>query len=295
MTCHAPLQGYRSASSKGITFNLKEGYRDFPMSVPCGQCLGCRIDKSRQWALRCVHEASLHELSCFVTLTYDDQHLPPGGTLVKRDLQLFIKKLRRFHEYHNTLPDGTKPAPIRFYACGEYGEGLERPHYHVLFFGLQFGDARKHSLSKSGLEQLVSDRLDAIWGRGHCYIGKVSFQSAAYCARYVIKKVTGDRASAHYEGRIPEFSTMSTKPGIGSGWFDKYKSDAFPSDFLVHQGKRIPVPKFYTDKLSDKELKPIKRRRKQYALDKAHDNTPQRLAVRAEVLEAKYKRLKREL
>lgn len=294
MTCHTPLQGYRSVSSKGITFNPKKGYRDFPMSVPCGQCLGCRIDKSRQWALRCVHEASMYELSCFVTLTYDDAHLPPGGTLVKRDLQLFLKRLRRNYEYYKTV-DGKKFSPIRFYACGEYGDDLGRPHYHALLFGVHFLDARKHSQSKSGLEQFVSARLDKLWGLGNCYIGKVSFQSAAYCARYVIKKVTGDRASGHYAGRIPEFSTMSTKPGIGSGWFDKFKSDAFPSDFLVHQGKRIPVPKFYTDKLSESEAKPIKRKRKQDALDKHANNTPERLAVRAEVLQAKFKRLKREL
>lgn len=287
MTCHSPLEGFRSASGKGIAFNPKDGYRDLPMQVPCGQCLGCRIDKSRQWALRCVHESTLHELSSFVTLTYDNEHLPASGSLVKKHLQDFIKRLRRFHEYHT----GNR---FRFYACGEYGDIDGRPHYHAILFGIDFADKKKHTVRGDNIIWR-SDKLNEIWGHGHCWLGNVSFQSAAYCARYVIKKIHGPEASAFYGGRVPEFSTMSTKPGIGAGWFAKYKSDAFPSDFLVHQGKKIPVPKFYTDKLTEKELKPIKANRRKKALDNAKNNTPERLAVRAEVLQSKISTLKRSI
>ena len=131
MACYQPLKGYYSKSrnpngKRNVVFNPQMGYRDRPVTVPCGQCIGCRLERSRQWAIRCYHEASMYERNSFVTLTYDDESLPLGGTLVFRDFQLFMKRLRKQYG-----------AGIRFYACGEYGEKFGRPHYHVCLFNFE--------------------------------------------------------------------------------------------------------------------------------------------------------------
>lgn len=227
----------------------------------------------------------MHELSCFVTLTYDDEHLPPTGTLVKRHFQNFIRYLRRQHV-------GT----LRYYACGEYGDQLARPHYHALLFGIDFADKREHSMNDRGDKIYWSETLNKIWGKGHAWLGAVNLQSAGYVARYCLKKVNGDLAESHYQGLQPEFSLMSLKPGIGQQWYEKYKSDVFPSDFLIIQGKRRGVPRYYDEKHKQDDedaYKLMKLRRVAYARKCKFDNTPGRLAVRKECTEARVKLLKR--
>ena len=130
MPCFSPLDGYRSrtvnaSGKRSIVFDIHEGFHDRPVSVPCGQCVGCRLEKSRQWAMRCVHEASLYDENCFITLTYDDEFLPVGGSLDKGAFPRFMKRLRKKFE----------PRRIRFYHAGEYGDRFGRPHYHALLFG----------------------------------------------------------------------------------------------------------------------------------------------------------------
>lgn len=136
MPCYHPLTGYRSKSGRDpksgkwpLTFDLSNAYIDMPVTVPCGQCIGCRLDKSRDWAVRCLHEASLYQDNCFITLTYDDAHLDPLGSLNKDDFVKFMKRLR--FQY------GPK---IRFFHCGEYGTLLNRPHHHACIFNFDFYD-----------------------------------------------------------------------------------------------------------------------------------------------------------
>ena len=134
MVCYHPITAWRSLEGRGangkwpLVFNKRDGYCDLEVQVPCGQCVGCRLERSRQWAIRCVHEASLHSRNCFITLTYDDAHLP-GISLVPRDYVLFMKRLRKMFG-----------AGIRFFHCGEYGSINFRPHHHAIIFNFDFED-----------------------------------------------------------------------------------------------------------------------------------------------------------
>lgn len=244
-----------------------------------------------------MHEAQLHDLSVFLTLTYSDANLPPGGSLRKRDFQLFIKRLRKIHD-----------GKIRYFHVGEYGDATRRPHYHAIIFGCDFADKTFWKKAPSGEKLYISETLQRLWPLGDAYIGQVSIQSAAYVARYCMKKITGEKANEHYKavdlstGEIheiePEYATMSLKPGIGQGWYDRYASDVFPSDYAVHKGKRLAVPKFYYRKLqvSDpKEAERIKWARVRRASKRKADSTPERLAIREEVKLSQLKSLKREL
>lgn len=189
-----------------------------------------------------MHEASLHELSSFVTLTYDDEHCPRRG-LVYRDFQLFMKRLRR------------RLGRTRFYMCGEYGERTGRPHFHSILFGRWFPDRYYWRKSESGHEVFRSPVLEELWTAGNSEIGSVTFESAQYVAGYVHKKVYGQDADAHYSrvdpdtGEIyqvmPEFSRMSLRPGIGADWFKQFRGDVFPHDYVVMEGRKVRPPKYY--------------------------------------------------
>jgi len=302
MPCYSPLHGYKSKLTtangrRAITFNRSAGFTDVALTVPCGVCIGCRIDRSREWAIRCVHEAKTHARSCFITLTYDDDHLPVNKSLDKTHLQKFFKRLRK------------KCGPFRYFASGEYGDKTERPHYHAIIFGLDFSEDRKrHSYNKQKQPIYKSQTLTETWGLGHCTIGAFSYQTAAYTARYVMKKRVGKHADDHYtrvdlsSGDIyninPEFACMSLKPGIGSDWYDKFKKDAFPSDFLIVDGKKHPVPRYYADKLKkeDETLhKKIKIKRKLAQKLAAYHSTSWRLRTREECKKAQISRLTRSL
>jgi hypothetical protein len=255
------------------------------------------------WAVRCVHEASLHERNSFITLTYDDEHLPRRPTtLVPKHFQNFMKALRK-----------RVSNKIRFYGCGEYGDLNWRPHYHALIFGYDFPD-KVPFRKRGGVTVYYSKELEHLWGKGFCTVGELTMESAAYTARYVMKKVGGDQAPFYYSELdpytgelipiVPEFNRMSLKPGIGAGWFAKFKGDVFPDDFIVHAGKRMRVPDYY-DLLFEREavgpfpdgksaISPIKEKRKKRA--EAHkDNKPDRLEARERVLKAKIRKLKREI
>ena len=157
------------------------------VQLPCGQCIGCRLKRAESWAVRCVHESRMHSENCFITLTYDDDNLPPYGNLRYADFQKFLKRLRK------------KRGPFRFFMAGEYGEQFFRPHHHACLFGLHFHDRELHSRSDSGSDVCVSAELSDLWPDGHASVGDFTFESAAYVARYVVKKVTGDAAEEHYK------------------------------------------------------------------------------------------------
>ena len=288
------MKAYKSqhvnpSGKRGITFVRKEAYTDLQIELPCGQCVGCRLERSRQWAIRCMHEAHMHDENTFLTLTYDDDHLPEDGSLDVRHFQNFMKRLRQ--KYAGKL--------IRFYHCGEYGTATRRPHYHALLFGHRFGDELYSKQSGSGEPIYTSRELDTIWGHGHCWTGTVTFESAAYVARYVMKKVTGEQAEDHYEGRKPEYTTMSRRPGIGALYYQKYKEEVYPRDEIVINGKLVKPPKFY-DKLHEQENEEkvhtkVISKRKQLARKNADNNTPDRLRVRETIKTKKLEKLKRQL
>lgn len=191
-------------------------------------------------------ENQLHSSSCFITLTYDDAHLPAFRTLVKKDLQDFMKRLRK----------SLHPVKVRFYAVGEYGETTARPHYHIILFGTDFSSDRK--MYKNGRHPLYQSKiLTAAWNKGHANFGDVTFESAAYCARYCLKKVNShkqdydvacDVSTGEVYSRIPEFSVMSRRPGIAAEWYDRFGSDVRRTDVVVMRGKAMKPPRYF-DKL----------------------------------------------
>lgn len=264
------------------------------MSVPCGQCIGCKLDRSRDWATRLTHEAQLHEDNCFLTLTFSDDFYPDSGSVSVEDVQKFMRRLRK------------AVGPVRFFACGEYGEAGDRPHYHVLVFGHAFlADRYLWRQSPAGFPIYRSALLEKLWPFGYSEIGTVTHQSAGYVARYVTKKISGDMAEEHYtrdhpytgeQVRVrPEFIVMSNRPGIGRGWFDKFHADAFPSDFLIIEGSKVPVPRYYKKQLGELEAFHVTIKRKERAHKQKDNNTPARLAVREELQHIRAKQLKRGL
>jgi len=291
MTCYHPIKAWRSktigsSGKRSIVFNINQGFSDLAIQVPCGQCIGCRLEKSRQWAIRCSHEASLYNNNSFITLTYNDANLPPDGSLNLRHFQLFMKKLRK--KYGNN---------IRYFHCGEYGEKLQRPHYHACLFNHDFNDKIIYKYSNK-LPLYNSKELDDLWGLGFAVIGEVTFQSAAYVARYQLKKINGPDAEKHYAGRKPEYVTMSRRPGIGQGWLDRWTSDVYPSDQVVINGRPMRPPKYYDRQyeLTDpKTFRNIRGARVVRAKTHADDNTPERLSDREKVQQAQAKQLPRNI
>lgn len=264
--------------------------------VPCSQCIGCRLERSRQWAMRCMHESQMHSLNCFITLTYDDIHLPKDGSLCVPDFQKFMKRLRK----------ALGNDKIRFFHCGEYGDKFGRPHYHAIIFGWYPPDVVLWKVH-NGQRYFKSAMLDRIWGKGYTVTGDVSFESAAYVARYITKKITGPESEFHYAdidfetgeyfGQIKsEYTTMSRSPGIGKSWYDKFRSDVFPSDFLVVRGKKMRPPKYY-DRLYEIEAPSdyllLKEKRVAKAQEFTSNNTIRRLADREHYQTVRFKQLKR--
>lgn len=251
------------------------------------------MDRAKDWAARLHHEAKLHEAKSFLTLTYNDAFLPDDYSVSVRELQLFMKRLRK-----------ALPVKVRFFACGEYGDKKGRPHYHVLLFGYDFPDKTLWRRSPAGYLLYRSKELEKLWPFGNSEIGEVTYQSAGYVARYCLESVNGEMAEDHYTrvhpltGQVlrvrPEFIIMSTRPGIGRGWFDQYGSDAFPSDFLIVDGHKHPVPKYYKKQLAEKDAFLVVVKRKKKALEHSANNTPERLLVREEVQHLKALQLKRE-
>lgn len=251
-----------------------------------------------------MHEASLYEDNCFITLTFNDEHLPADLSLDVKHFQDFMKRLKSSIR----RKDGKEAAKrIRFYHCGEYGSLHQRPHYHACLFNFDFAD-KKIWKDENGIKLYRSNSLELLWPFGYSSVGDLTFESAAYVARYITKKVTGDDAGNHYErvhpisGEIynvrPEYTTMSLKPGIGYGWFEKYSSDVYPSDFVVVRGKKMLPPKFYDKKYeisNPDEFNAIKRKRLLNSKDHADNNTTDRLKVRETVQYARFQRLRRKL
>lgn len=241
--------------------------------------------------MRCMHEKKFHAVSWFVTFTYDDEFLPPGGTLVKRDMQLFWKRLRKFRKF-------------RYYMCGEYGSQTNRPHYHAIIFGLELDDLKLYKRGK-GSNLYNSKFLQDIWGKGHVVIGDVTFESCAYVSRYITEKITGERAESWYtrvdrDGVIwrmlPEYTDMSRRPGIGHSYFEKYGAEVFTHDSVVVNGREVRPPRYYDVKMAaidPKRMEALKSKRRRAASVHKDEQTPERRRVRERFAELTLSQMKR--
>lgn len=251
------MKAYKSekvnpSGKRSFVFSAHKSHSGIVQNLPCGKCIGCRLDHASSWAVRCVHESKLHEDNCFITLTYNDDTLPENGTLVLADLQKFLKRLRAWYSRVHSRR-------VRFYACGEYGDTLKRAHYHALLFGLRFEDQVYYGKSKSGQDVYTSAQLTALWEKGNAYVGAMTYETANYVAQYCLKKVDGEQRhkKGHYlvltsDGvvfeRLPEFSTMSRRPGIASGYYAKFGHEIRAHDSIIIKGKVAPSIRYY-DKL----------------------------------------------
>lgn len=307
MACTAPQRYYKADpvlndGKGGLTKNAKKALLS-PVGLPlfltvkCGNCADCRLQQSYEWSLRIMHEIKTSEVDgSFVTLTYSDGDLPEDYGLDYRHFQLFMHRLRK-----------RLPRAGRFFMAGEYGDQFGRPHYHAILFNCEFPD-KKFWKYVDGVPYYTSELLSSLWGHGFTSIGAVTLQSAGYVARYSMKKVKGPEAGASYQwmnpetgevfDRVPPFCHMSLKPGIGYDWFMLYHADVFPADYLVFDGRKFPVPRYYTKLFEQMHLPEASGRlmgapKVQKVLDKrihaakvalTHpDNTPRRLRDRWEI------------
>lgn len=305
MSCYHPMLAYRSKAGRSrktgawpIVFSVKQGYKDLQVQIPCGRCIGCRLDRSREWANRCVAEAREYDRNCFITLTYNDKFVQKS--LNKRDFVLFMKRLRKANH------EG-----IRFFHCGEYGSLLSRPHHHACLFNYDFTD-KKLWTTRRGVSLYRSEHLESLWSDpdtgesfGFSTIGDVSFESAAYVARYVTKKITGEKATEHYDGRVPEYITMSRGSaklgtgGIGRRFVERFMDDIYKQDKLyVRPGIPCRPGRFYDSIFDDHNPEGMarvkrERRRKAKEQDLKGENTYERLEVKEAIKKQQVSRLKR--
>ena len=258
------------------------------IEVPCRHCVGCMLDRSRDWATRCMLEASYHEHNCFITLTYNDDHLPakreiidtdgviaksPYNSLQKKDFQNFMKRLRKHLE----------PLKIRFFACGEYGSKTFRPHYHAIIFGYDFPDKVFLKSNFRGDKYYISKELQDAWSDpndhkpiGNILVTDISFDTCAYVARYCLKKSDNDMSAFYKIFNVdPEFTLMSRKPGIGRDYYEENKDKIYEDGRIILsdiKGVKILRPPKYYDKLYDidspLEFEEIKEQRFEYMNNK---------------------------
>lgn len=259
------------------------------------------MDNARSWSIRLMHERPYHELATFLTFTYNDHFLPKDGSLDKKHMQLFWKRLRMYHHYNN--PDAPK---IKYFMCGEYGGNTLRPHYHAIVFGIDFADKRKHNKGKRGDQIYTSEKLNELWGMGYCWIGNVTTESAGYVARYSLKKVNGEQAKEHYlrvntetgEVYTIQKEYLAASQGLGLRHFEDFYEQMYLRDSVIVKGKQAPIPAYYDRKLEQVNaqwLANLKEDRKKRAEQRKEDNTPERLAVRHEIKKAQVNLLKRDL
>lgn len=261
MACYNPGAGWKGnyvnpeTGKRPIVYSPKEGLLDEPVSIPCGKCTGCLADESLMWSVRCYHESSMYDFNSFLTLTYDDDNLPPDNKINKPDFQNFLKRLR--HEF-----------PVRYLGCGEYGETTGRPHYHFLIFGQNFNHWKyKRSL---GDNLYTHTKIEEIWGKGNIMIAEMNLQTIMYTCGYVHKKVGDDNVfRLMSKGRRPPVGDG----GIGYRWLLNNWQDLLKTNSVTIEGREFPIPPRYLDWM-DKELGALKATRKEYALAKAQTYGP---------------------
>jgi len=292
MGCKAPLQALRNGAGairllprfvQGLDLNGRLAFGESVLELPCGKCAQCRVARAQEWALRCHHEAQFHRHddgspnAAFVTLTFENEGLAfrelKYGThplsLSVRDWQLFAKRLRqhiarqhrRREKKLGLVP--SDPPKFKFFAVGEYGREKLRPHYHVLLFGWDFSEDRVQCTDEGGMSFFLSPTLEKLWGYGRTDIRPMTPETINYVCRYVVKKLTGEDANRFLQridpdtGDVitvaPEFAVMSRNPGIGARWFDRFKDDVYPDNFVILKGRPTRVPRYYANRLKQQD------------------------------------------
>lgn len=275
MACTSPKKAWEYGVTKNkktrLVFKKPDDIDREPILLPCGKCLDCRLSYSREWATRIVHEAQTSGLSSFLTLTYDEDHIPDDRSVSKREIQLFIKRLRK----------KLGSLKIKYFACGEYGETRgQRPHYHLIILGFDFPDREYWSRTGTGNINYRSKLLESCWDKGFSTVGEVTFQSAGYVARYSMKKQADKSAyelvnteTGEVEKCAEEFVTMSQ--GIGKDWWNKYYMDTH-KDYLNINGHKNKVPRYYDKQMEKKnpeKLAKIKEKRMSTAAELQNKET----------------------
>lgn len=238
MRCTSPRTVGFKHDGKTIAWSQKNYSKEYAtFQLPCGKCIECRLDYARQWAIRCVHEASMYPKNAFITLTYNEESLV-SEKLVYEDFQKFMKRLRKVQDN-----------PIGLFVTGEYGEHTKRPHWHAIIFNWEPSDGVYHYSNFRGDRVSTSETLTKLWGKGHAEYGTVTMQSAGYCARYAAKKLVHGRDDEH---EYKPISKKSSKQAIGKKWLEKFHDDVFNYGKLVlADGTTSTIPRYYERWLKD--------------------------------------------
>lgn len=270
-------QIYRSHDAiGGLEEDLKKSIGIETQKIPCGKCIGCRLDYSREWANRGFLEAKCWKDNYFVTLTYDDMNLPTQEwldtddegnytrsirhPLIPEDFTKFMKKLRK------ELGNG-----IRFMGCGEYGTEGKRPHFHIILFNAKLPKESFYKPRIINNEMYFQNTIiEKCWKKGLSNVSEASWNNIAYTARYITKKINGDMETEHYDeyGNVKEFFRTSRNGGIGKFYYDAHKNEIYKNDEIIVKNRQGAVsykpPKYFDDmyeKEQPKKMKEIKRRR----------------------------------
>lgn len=289
MRCVSPIDAFQRVATGDVYFGA-ERQDSRPLQLRCGQCIHCKLERSRQWALRQMCEVQMHDRNSFITLTFDEKKVKDRKLLFSldyREFQLFLKRARK------------ELGPFRYFVAGEYGETFLRPHFHANLFGIGFDDLEFLRTSSAGFKLYTSSCLERLWPFGYSSVADVTFESAAYVARYCVKKITGPMAEDHYIAmdsetgeffrKTPEFCRMSlgreAGNGLGLPWLHKYKSSVYREDgtaFMWQRGGvKMRPPKAFDRYLEDKfplEFDDVQFQRYKKGLTLREDSTPERLA-----------------
>ena len=211
------------------------------VKIPCGKCIQCRLEYAKSWAARCMLEMEKYDKNSFITLTYDDDSVPrswiehtdnyTGEVFKTRSGDLLSLNKKNLQDFFKRLRSHTSE-PVRYFACGEYGESTFRPHYHFISFNYRPDDLVFYKRTPAGDSLYTSESLSKIWSYGNVIVADATYESACYVARYVMKKAKGvDSGIYDLYGIDPEFVTMSRKPGIANDFYQKHKdTDLFVSN-----------------------------------------------------------------
>lgn len=259
MACFHTMKAYRLRNGD-LSFKPKNDYKEI-LEIPCGKCIGCKLDHANDWATRCWCEMQSWKNNCFITLTYDNEHIPENGLLNKEDLQNFMKRLRY---YHQGIEEWTNPRtkrkenPIRYLACGEYGpNGTRRPHFHILIFNWKPKDMKFYKENHAENRIMISKEITRIWGKGFITVGELTYKSACYVSRYCTKKMfNGVKNKDLKKAEIqPEFILMSRNGGIGIKYWENYQKLIMKQDgILIKQGDKVKnkrIPRYFEKKLQE--------------------------------------------
>lgn len=248
MTCFRPLEAWKNSEGGKLIFgdNHKwDKYRSEKLRVPCGHCIGCLLDRANDHATRCWCQTQTSDINecCFITLTYDEQHIPKDRYLKIKDQQDFWKRLRYYF----------KNKKIKYFGCGEYGPKTHRPHWHFCVWGYKPTDLKFYNYNHNGDKLYTSKELKNIWGNGFVIIGELTYKSACYVSRYCTKKIFKKQKWSKDIGIKPECTICSK--GIGLEYWEKYSENIIKNNGIhIKIGDKVKnkrIPKYFMKKFKD--------------------------------------------